>query len=242
MGSGKYGALTGAISRMQMLDKVNSNLANVNTDGYKKRGATFEARFSEALATRGKEAMNFASVSNEVIDFTQGVLKKTDNPMHLAISGEGFFRLQQADGEIVYARRGSFDRNQEGEMITAAGARLLGDGDAPVALPVEEYSIIRDGSIISDNQRVGSIPLYSFEDTSILQRGNDGVFVAPQDAEVAQSPQPEMLQGYLEGSNVNMMQETVRMVYTMRVFEATQKALTAYDNMDSKLAELGNLQ
>ena len=127
-------------------------------------------------------------------------------------------------------------------MITSAGAQLLGDGDAPIVLPVDEFTILRDGSIISDNQRVGTIPLYGFADTNVLKRGNDGVFIAPQDAAVTRSLQPEMLQGYLEGSNVNVMQETARMVTTMRIFEATQKVLTSYGKMGSKLAELGNLQ
>jgi len=242
MGSGKYGALTGVITRMQMLDNINSNLANANTTGYKKGVSVFEAKFSEALATRGKQATNFTTVSGEAIDFSQGQLNQSGNPMHLAINGEGFFRVQQQNGEFVYARRGNFDRNVNGEMVTSAGFQLLDNGDSPIKLPLKEFTILNDGSIISDNQRVGSIPLYNFEDTNLLKRGNDGVFVAPADAVVSQSTKPSMLQGFLEGSNVNVMQETARMVNTMRVFESAQKALTAYDNMDSKLAELGGIQ
>ena len=242
MGSGKYGALTGAISRMQVLDNINSNIANASTPGYKKGVPVFEAKFSEAMATRGMHSTNFTTVSAETIDFSQGQMNKSGNPLHLAINGKDFFRIQKEDGEIVYGRRGNFQRNENNEIVTSAGAKLLGNGDTPVLLPLEEFTILLDGSIIADNKRVGSIPLYTFEDTNLLRRGNDGVFVAPPDAVVTQSPQPEMLQGYMEGSNVNIMQETARMVSTMRVFESAQKALSAYDNMDSKLAELGNLQ
>ncbi len=242
MGSGKYGALSGVISRMQMLDNINNNLANVNTNGYKKGSAVFEAQLSEAAATRGKQATNYTRINSEAIDFSQGQLTKSGSPMHLAINGEGFFRVQQENGEMVYARRGNFQLNQDGEMLTSSGAKLLGAGDIPVVLPPGEMNVTRDGSILADNQLVGTIPLYDFEDTSVLRRGNDGVFVAPADAQPTQSPQPEMLQGFLEGSNVNIMQETARMVYNTRVFEAGQKVLTAYSKMGSNLAELGKIQ
>lgn len=249
MGSGMYGALSGVISRMQMLDNINSNLANTNTTAYKKGVAVFEAQLSEATATRGKKPTNFTKISREAIDFSQGQLMKTGNPLHLAINGKGFFRVQQENGEMVYARRGNFQLNQEGEIITSSGAKLLGEGDTPIVVPPGEISVIRDGSILvrdsnipTEDQQVAIIPLYTFEDTNVLMRGDDGVFVAPQNAQVEQSPQPEMLQGFLEGSNVNIMQETARMIYNTRVFEAGQKVLTAYGKMGSKLAELGNLQ
>ncbi len=241
MGSGKYGALTGTISRMKMLENINTNLANVNTSGYKKGIAVFEAQLDEAKATRDKLPTNYALVSREVIDFTPGQINKTGNPLHLAINGKGFFRVQQQDGEIVYARRGSFQRSAKGEMLTPSGGKLLGSGDTPVVLPPGSFDVTRDGSILSDHQLIGAIPLYVFEDTSGFKRGNDGVFVAPQDAQATQSQKPEILQGYLESSNVNVMHEMGRMVSTLRTFEAAQKALTAYDEMDRKLAELGAL-
>jgi flagellar basal-body rod protein FlgF len=242
MGSGKYGALSGVIARMQMLDNINSNLANVNTTGYKKGVSIFETQLSEATASRNNQATNFTRINSNGIDFSQGQLTKSGNPMHLAISGAGFFRIQQESGDMVYARRGNFQLNQAGEMVTTSGAKLLGEGDAPIVIPPGDFTVTTAGSVISDSQLIGTIPLYTFKDTSILTRGNDGVFVAPANAEVTQSEQPEMLQGYLEDSNVNIMQETARMVYNTRVFEAGQKALTAYSNMDSKLAELGSIQ
>jgi flagellar basal-body rod protein FlgF len=246
MGSGKYGALSGVISRMQMLDNISSNLSNVNTAGYKKGVAVFESQLSEAVATRGKQATNFTQINRETIDFSQGNLNKSGNPLHLAISGTGFFRVQQADGALVYTRRGNFQLNKDGEMVTSSGAKLLDDGDSPLTIPPGDVSFTPEGTIRVvnqlDNQLVGTVPLYEFADTNVLKRGNDGVFVAPADAVVTKSLQPEMLQGYLEGSNVNIMQETARMVYNTRVFEAGQKVLTSYSTMDSKLADLGGLQ
>lgn len=242
MGSGKYGALTGAMARMQMLENINSNLANVNTTGYKKGVEVFEAQLDEAKATRENYATNYALVSKEVIDFSPGQLNRTGDPTHLAINGKGFFRVQLENGDLAYARRGSFQRNAAGELVTASGAKLLGSGDAPVVLQPGDFDVTRDGTILSSGQPSGTIPLYVFADTKVLKRGSEGVFLAAPDAEVTRSQHPEILQGYLEGSNVNLMHEMGRMVYTQRAFEAAQKALTAYDEMDRKLAELGEVQ
>lgn len=242
MPSGKYGALTGAISRMQMLENINRSLANTNTSGYKKGVAVFEAQLAEAKASREGVSTNFALVSNEVIDFTPGQINKTGDSAHLAINGDGFFRIRQEDGEIAYSRRGSFHRTPEGELITESGGKLLGSGDAPLNVTEQEFDISGGGSVLVKGQPVGTIPVYTFDDTSSLRRGQDGVFLAPPDAEARLSESPEILQGYLEASNVNVMHEMGRMVYTLRAFEAAQKALTAYDEMDRKLAELGNIQ
>jgi flagellar basal body rod protein FlgG len=242
MGSGKYGALSGVMARMQMAENINANLANINTSGYKKGTPIFEARLAEAQATRGQRPTNFVQVSGETIDFTPGPLNRTGDPMNLAISGAGFFRVQQADGELVYARRGNFQINELNEMVTSSGGKLLGEGDAPVVLPQGEIEVLRDGSILSDQQRVGLIPLYLFADTRVLKRGNDGVFIAPDNEVPTLDPRAEMAQGFLEGSNVNVMEETARMISNKRAFEAAQKVLTSYSEMDSKLADLGGLQ
>ncbi|MCF6178512.1 MAG: hypothetical protein L3J63_03855, partial [Geopsychrobacter sp.] len=95
---------------------------------------------------------------------------------------------------------------------------------------------------LSDQPASGGIPLYLFDYTRVLQRGNDGVFIAPQDARTTIDPNPEMLQGYLEGSNVNVMQEMARMVSNTRAFESSQKALTAYGKIGRQVAELGRIQ
>lgn len=242
MPSGKYGALTGAISRMQMLENINRSLANTNTTGYKKGVEVFEAQLAEAKASRDGISTNFALVSDEVIDFTPGQINKTGNNSHLAINGAGFFRLQQEDGDIVYSRRGSFSRNPAGELVTANGSKLLGAGDTPLNPGDQEFEVSSSGSVLVNGQPVATIPVYTFDDTSGLRRGQEGVFLAPADAEAQLSEKPEIMQGYLEASNVNVMHEMGRMVYTLRAFEASQKALMAYDEMDRKLAELGSLQ
>ena len=116
---------------------------------------------------------------------------------------------------------------------------------APQGADGGDVILQRAGNVVetvADHQRVGSIPLYLFADTRVLKRGNDGVFIAPASVAPTQDPKPEMLQGFLEGSNVNVMQETARMISNKRAFESAQKVLTSYDEMDSKVAELGILQ
>lgn len=242
MPSGKYGALSGAISRMNMLENINRSLANVNTTGYKKGDTVFEAQLAEAKASREGYATNFVLNSNEVIDFSPGQIKKTGGDNNLAINGEGFFRVQLEDGGIAYTRRGSFQRNAVGELLTQGGGRLLGANDAPLNLADNPFEVTASGSILVDGQPIGAIPIYLFDDTSSLRRGPDGTFLAAPDAAPQQKQNPEILQGYLEGSNVNVMQEMASMVYNQRVFEASQKALVAYSKMNSKLADLGSIQ
>ncbi len=242
MPSGKYGALTGATSRMRMLENINRNLANAQTAAYKKGVPVFEAQLNEARATRDNQAINYAVLGREEIDFSPGQLKHTGVPTHLAINNDGFFRVQLENGEIGYARGGSFHRNQAGEMVNDEKAKLLGTGDAPVVLTSDNFSISPDGSILVDGQLSGTIPLYDFEDKSGMQRVKGGLFLAPDNAAAIQIENPGIAQGYLEGSNINIMHETARMIYTQRVFEAANKALLAYDEMDRKLAELGSVQ
>lgn len=242
MGSDKYGALSGAIARAQMLENISRNLANVDTTGYKKGDLTFEAKLQNAIATRDGVPTNQVRVSAEKIDFSQGVLNRTDVETHLAVNGPGFLRLQQTDGQVVYTRRGNFQQNTNGELVTETGARLLGDGDAPLVLPPTDFSISRDGSVLSDGLVVARIPLYVIETPDRLQRGQAGAFIAPAGVAATEDTRSELMQGYLEQSNVSTMEEMSRMVYNTRVFEATQKVLNIYSQMNSKLSELGNLQ
>lgn len=242
MGSDKYGALSGAISRSQMLDQISRNLANVDTTGYKKGSLTFETKLQDALATRSGVPTNQVRTSSEKIDFSQGVLNRTEVETHLAINGPGFLRLQQADGQIVYTRRGNFQPNIAGELVTSPGARLLGDGDAPLVMPTTDFIISRDGSVISENQVVGKIPLYRIEETDRLERAQTGAFIAPEGVVATEDKNSELMQGFLELSNVSTMEEMGRMVFNTRVFEATQKVLNIYSQMNSKLTDLGSLQ
>ena len=242
MGSDKYGALSGAIARSQMLDQISRNLANVDTTGYKKGSLTFETKLQDAVATRDKVPTNQVQASSENIDFSQGVLNRTEVETHLAINGPGFLKLQQDDGQIVYTRRGNFRASATGELVTATGSRLLGAGGLPLVLPTTDYIISRDGSVISENQVVGKIPLYTIEETDRLQRAQTGAFVAPAGVLAVEDTSSDLMQGFLELSNVSTMEEMGRMVFNTRVFEATQKVLNIYSQMNSKLSDLGNLQ
>ena len=242
MGSGKYGALTGAMTRMRLLENINRNLANAQTASYKKGMAVFEAQLDEARATRDGLPTNYALIGKEEIDFTPGQLNHTGVPTHLAINNQGFFRVQLENGDIAYARGGSFHRNRNGEMINDEGAKLLAAGDNPLVLNSDNFSVSSDGSVLIDGQLSGTIPLYDFADKSGMHRVKGGYFLATGNSVATQVENPDIAQGYLEGSNVNVMQETARMVYAQRVFEAAQKALLSFDEMDRKLSDLGNVQ
>lgn len=242
MGSGKYGAVAGLIGRMRMMDNISEHLAAAKTHAYKKGVPTFEAQLAEASSGMATKGVNFVRVSGETIDFTPAQLEFTGNPLHVAINGDGFFQVQQADGGFAYSRRGSFKINNEGIMVDGNDRPVMSAGGGPITLTSPEVDISPDGNIWENGEQVGQIGLYQFADNSILQRGPGSIFLPSDGSQPEPHPAPQMVQKNLEGSNVDMMQSMVRMTANLRAFEATQKALKIYSEMGSKVTEIGLVQ
>jgi flagellar basal body rod protein FlgG len=242
MGSGKYGAVSGAIGRMQMMNNISEHLAAVKTTAYKRGKMNFEAELGEANSGLASKGVNYTRVSREVIDFTPGNLEFTGNPLHLAINGDGFFQVQRDDGSIGYVRKGSFQLNADGQLIDNSNRPLLTVDGAPINLPHANVDIAPDGSIYADGAELAQIGLFQFADNSVLQRVGEGLFQPSDGSQPLLHPNPQMIQKNIETSNVDMMREMVRMTSNLRAFEATQKALSIYRDMDSKGAEIGLVQ
>lgn len=242
MGSGKYGAVSGAIGRMQMMDNISAHLAAVKSTAYKRSKISFEAELGEANSGLASKGVNYARVGKEVIDFSPGQLEFTGNPLHVAINGDGFFQVQREDGSTGYSRNGSFQLNAEGQLIDSSKRPVLTVDGAPVVLPHSDIDIAPDGSIYADGAEVAQLGLFQFEDTAVLQRAEEGLFLPNDGSQPTQHSNPQLIQKNIETSNVNMMREMVRMTTNMRTFEATQKALKIYSDMGSKGAEIGLVQ
>ncbi len=241
MPSGKYGAISGAVGRMQMLDTISEHLAAAKTPGYKKGMSTFAAKLGEATSGMATRATNYTRVTREEIDFSHGVMEYSGDPLDLAINGEGFFQIQRPDGTLGYTRKGNFQLTGEGQLVDSNGFPLMGAG-GPITLETSDVDILPDGSIWEGETQRGQIPLYQFDDTSVLERAGDELFVASDGTQPTLMAQPEMVQKNLETSNVDMMREMVRMTTNMRAFEATQKALRIYSDMDAKASDIGLVQ
>lgn len=244
MVNGKYAALSGAVARMRNLDNISERLASAKTPGYKKGTEAFSARLSEAVSGMATNGSNFAVLTGQKIDFSLGHMEHTGLPLDVAINGEGFFQMQQPGGESVFTRVGSFKISPEGELLGNQGYPVMDVNQEPIILPGTDVLIRVDGTVWEDggDAPIAQIGLYVFEDTDILRRAGNGMFITADESEPELHPEPEMIQKNIESSNVNMMEEMTRMTANMRAFEATQKALRIYSDMNAKASELGLLQ
>jgi len=242
MGSGMYGAVSGLIGRMQMMDNISEQLSAVKDNSYKKSVPTFEAELAEANSGMASKGVNYTRVSEGAIDFSPGQMEYTGDPLNVAINGDGFFQVQQADGSFGYTRKGNFKLDSEGTLIDSEGRKLMSAGGGPITLPSSEVDISQDGNIWYQEEQIAKIGVFQFTDNSILQRAQGGMFLPSDGSQPNPLADPQLAQKNLESSNVNMMQTMVQMTANLRTFEAIQKALTAYNNMDLKAVDLGLVQ
>ena len=244
MSDAVYQATAGALIQQYRLDILSNNLANVNTVGFKEDRAYFQLLEAEALdspegepdAALPIEPVLSGDPSLEYyVNFSQGPLRHTGNPLDLAIEGDGFFSIQTPDG-IQYTRKGNFVLGENGLLMTPEGYPVLGqNGD--IQLEDGFLTIDKDGSVQVDGNTVDAISVTSFPDAQELRKVGESLFAAVNgDASGTPSDQFEMMQGYVELANVDPVRGMVEMIEALRVFEAYQKMLETLDGIDSQAA------
>ncbi|BDV01765.1 flagellar basal-body rod protein FlgF [Thermodesulfomicrobium sp. WS] len=259
MQNSSYSALFGALTQERRLDIIANNLANVNTAGFKGDRLAFQDTFTryahdlqnpnysvrDQVAWPRSYVLAQPRIAERVIDLTQGPLETTGNPLDLAVAGEGFFRLQTPQGEML-SRGGGFQLSPDGFVVDAQGNRLLGEG-GPIQIPqgARDIVITGDGLLSADNEAVDRIPLVRVEDPKALEKmGANLLRIRP---ESGAAPLPaedaEVVQGAVEKPNVEVVTEMVNMIETMRAYEAYQKIITGTFEQDKKLiTEVGSVR
>jgi flagellar basal-body rod protein FlgF len=240
MSSGIYSALSGNLARMQLLESLANNLANANTVGFKKDRLTFEATLSSTSQTQTNKGLNFTRLQKSYIDFAPGNHQFTGNNLDLAIEGEGFFKIRQ-DDTFLYTRNGRFHLGPDGSLLTDSALEVVGSNGRPLVIPAAEFTIDQSGRILVEGAEVGRVSIFTVDDLSVMSKEGEGLFALPPNQKDRRSEDTKVLQGYLEGSNVNMMEEMVLMMEALRAFEAHQKMVKNYGRLSSKLDELGSL-
>ncbi len=242
MADGKYSAISGSVGRMENLNRISEQLAAAKNSGYKKVMVTFESELGEANSGMASEAANYTRLTRPQIDFSQGPFEYNDNPLNVAINGDGFFKIRLPDDSFGYTRKGNFQLNGEGRLVDIDGFPVLGSDDEEILLPYPDVQIATDGSIWSKDAQVGKLAVYDFADKSVLGMVRGEMF-APTDETVQAEvmAHPVLEQNSLEGSNINVMRTMANMTTNLRAFESLQKALKIYSDMDSKAAEIGQL-
>jgi flagellar basal-body rod protein FlgG len=246
-----YSGLFGALTNEHRLNVIANNLANVNTTGYKADKLSFkdtmihyahERIMQPVLSLRDKQlfpdAVHIAKprISESKTDYTQGSLRKTDAPFDLAISGEGFFKVQTPNGDY-YTRNGNFLKRADGVLVTAQGFPLLSDGGEVTIPEAATITIDGQGQIFANNENVGQIQIVNISDPSQLEKYGHNLYKLRDNAqagEEAVTNDTQIVQGYLEAPNVNIVEEMVNMIETHRAFEAYQKMISSTQEMDDK--------
>ncbi len=240
MSSGTYSALSGNIARMKALDSYANNLANANTFGYKKDRLAFESYLNEATQIQAGKGINFTRIQRNFVDFSQGTNLPTGGDFDFAIEGEGFFKVKRGD-DSYYTRLGKFHLDVDGTLITTSGLPVVSENGQPITIPNPDVAVDEQGRILDDGSDVGRIAIFTVEDFNLLVKEGEGLFslASTQGDNVVDTSQ--ILQGHLEGSNVNIVEEMALMMDGLRAFEAYQKMIKRYGTIKSKADELGSL-
>lgn len=246
-------AMTGLEAQQSRLSVIANNLANVNTTGFKKDRAVFEDLIYQTIRQAGAQAaQNTELPTGQMLGtgvrtagtekiFTQGDMIQTTNALDLAIEGRGFFAIQMPDGTVGYSRDGSFRLNSEGQLVTTGGYTL----QPGINIPGNAQSItIADDGTVSANLageiapiQVGAITLTDFVNPAGLQPMGQNLYKetiasgAPQAGNPGLDGRGFLRQGFLEGSNVNPVEELVTMIEAQRAYEVNSKAISTADQM-----------
>ncbi|MCK4257465.1 MAG: flagellar basal-body rod protein FlgF [Halanaerobiales bacterium] len=223
-----------------------NNLANVNTAGFKSDQVVYES-FPEILMKRLDESGSHvigtkgtgSKISETYTNFQLGSLQQTENPLDIAIQGEGFFAVQTPD-EVLYTRNGHFTLNQEGQVVTTEGYQLLGAGGS-IQTYGDTIGFSEDGSIETDGVVVDQLRLVTFDDLQKLEKVGDNLYRASEGME-EKSSSSMVLQGFVEQSNVNIILGMTQLITATRMYEISQKVIQSQDETLSKAVnEVGRI-
>lgn len=229
MDAAGYTTLTRQSGLMREMQVVANNIANISTAGFRREGVVF----SEHVARLdGEPSLSMAHAGARAVDLGQAGLSRTGGTYDLGIQGEGFFLVQTPGGDRL-TRAGSFTPSAEGELVTPDGYRLLDAGGAPVFVPptARSIAISADGTMSADGAPIARIGLWQPVERLNLRHEAGTLFSADQGVAPVESG-GEILQGFLEDSNVEPVSEIARMIAVQRAYELGQ---TFLDREDSRI-------
>lgn len=231
-----------ALERWQ--DATSQNITSAQTTGYRKRTVEFSSQVAGKWNIRpdaknagpeNEHEVLFTKVTTG-INFMTGETQPTRRELDVAIQGDGFFEMDGPNGQKLYTRSGEFRMTPERVLVGAGGLPVLTEGGNQITLLPGGGSITinRDGTIFQGTTSLGKISVQKFSNTNGLIPTGGGMFIARPDAGKESVDQPELMQGYLEQSNVQPLREMVDLVLISRAYEANQKIITAADEQMGK--------
>jgi flagellar basal-body rod protein FlgG len=252
---------TGMLAQQMNVDNISNNIANMTTTGFKRQRLDFQDLIYQHLDRPGSTSSAAGNVVPNGLSLglgvrpaqtyriqEQGTLQITDNDLDLAINGRGFFQVEMPNGDTAYTRAGNFSRNQDGEIVTAEGYRLMPGITIPAdSLGVE---INLEGEVLSKQpnqtalQNLGQIQLASFVNASGLEAQGDNLFLetdasgAPQVGNPNEENFGQLRQGLLEQSNVDAVKEITLLITAQRAYEMNSNVISTSDEMMDAVNQL----
>lgn len=248
MFKGVYTAASSMITLQEKMNLISNNLANVSTSGYKKDEGIKES-FPELLISRlekGERARELGSLGTGVqlqetyTDFSQGNLLYTGNKLDLAIEGDGFFVIQTPNG-LRYTRNGNFTLNNQGQIVTNQGYPVMGEEGPLQTIPGRGIAITANGQLSFDGLQGGRILIVDFPGPALLNKIGENLYSSDFEPEIPATAY-SIRQGFLENSNVNVIQEMVKMIQVSRHYDINQRVISTYDvTMEKAVNNVGNI-
>lgn len=263
---GMMSAAKGMLGYIEQNDVIANNIANVNTTGFKKSALVFKNLYNTMVEQTDRtqnpkyrtaepvgEISMGSGVQQLVHEFSQGNLIKTDNPLDLAIQGDGFFKVRSQDGQISYTRNGSFMINNRNQLVTEEGDNVLDIRNRPIVINLNELQMrsyrdinITDSGQIEINHEgnkevLQTIGIYDFQDKEFMQWNGHAKFV-PQDPVYNPELKAEKFsvqQGSIETSNTNLVNEMIGMINVSRGYETLSKFMKEQSTMLSTAIRVG---
>lgn len=246
-------AKTGLDAQQTKMSVISNNLANASTSGFKRSRAVFEDLLYQNQRQPGAQSSQDTMYSSGLMIgtgvrtvateklFTQGNLSQTENPLDIAIEGRGFLQVLLPDGSLAYTRDGSMQVDNQGQLVTASGYAIQPSINIPA--DAQSITIAVDGTVSvslqgsSQTTQVGSIQLADFINSSGLQAKGGNLLIETTSSGSPQVGLPgvnglgSLLQGFIENSNVNVVEELVSMIETQRAYEMNSRAISTADQM-----------
>ncbi len=245
-----YTAATGMYAQQLNVDVIAHNLSNVNTTGYRRSRVEFRDLAYDIIRPEvaggppaGYQVGHGVVALSTPKSYRQGNFEQTERDLDLAIEGRGFFQVRLPDGTTGYTRDGSFQLSANGRIVTQEGNELIIRGNATIPADAERITIDRDGTVMvltgasSTPTQLGTIELAFFRNPAGLESRGGNVMVAtvasgqPTTASPGSRGAGVVLQGYLERSNVQVLEEMVGLITAQRAYELNSKVVSASDEM-----------
>lgn len=231
---GIYSSASAMIPRLRQQEVIANNIANATTPGFKKDSVFVgELTKAEQRSIPTKSDWETPMIDQVYTDQSQGSFDQTGNNLDLAIDGDGFFVVQNEDGSEGLTRNGAFKVSEAGFLVNGSGEQAMGTG-GPIQLPAGQVTVGSDGIISVDGVQLTTIRVAAVEDPSKLEKF-DGKFRIPEGVELGPAVNFVVRQGYLEGSNVDVITQMVQMISSYRNYESDSQSLKAQDESLEKL-------